>query len=325
MNELIVINGLFKRFYSFHHDLKDLYIGLMPPPDSNRSESDALSPTLNANTKAKLDANAARGKPPPNHEFDKDGNIVSNHPRAKELRKRILARREERLGISSEHETSEEKKSMSEEDAKYLPFLLKKDSGAKKPSKKLLDAEKKHHGQMLLSLASYNNENRKFLSAVSQQYTVSNTLSTLRKDLDHTGGRGREKIDAVSTYEKRLMNLKKIIKDGPPKTHDADKDVDNGIRSAFSKDVKQEFGRCLKCNEKFVKHLLLSHSLYCSAVGDDNVADDEEAEKKAKENDEASLASAIQGANMEEVFCPLCGKKFTSKTITKHQKKCEER
>ena len=215
---------------------------------------------------------------------------------------------------------------MSEDEAKYLPHLLKQASNAKKPSKKILDAEKAHHGHMMLGLANYNNENRKFLSSVSQQYELSNTLSTLRKDIDYTGGRGREKIDAVGIYQKRLIDLKKVLKDGPAKNHDADKDVDNVIRQAYSGDVKQEFARCTKCNEKFVKHLMLSHSLYCSAVNDGIDPEDEEAiAKKAKDDEEASIASAIQGANMEEVFCPLCGKKFTSKTIAKHKKKCEER
>jgi len=43
------------------------------------------------------------------------------------------------------------------------------------------------------------------------------------------------------------------------------------------------------------------------------------------ENDEASIASALQNAKLETVFCPLCGKKFTNKTIVKHEKKCAER
>ena len=134
---------------------------------------------------------------------------------------------------------------------------------------------------MLLTLANYNNDNRKFLSAVSQQYEVSHTLDSLAKDIRYSSGNAKEKIDAVGVYEKRLMTLQKQVKDGIPKTHDADKDVDSSIKSAFARDVKTEFGRCLKCNEKFVKSLLLQHTIYCSAAGDNDKDKEKEVSERA--------------------------------------------
>ena len=142
--------------------------------------------------------------------------------------------------------------------------------------------------------------------------------------IDYSAGRGKEKIDSIDVYEHRLIKLQSLVRDGPNKTNDADKEVDNVIRGpSFSRDLKSEFKTCNKCGERFVKHLLLQHTLYCtgdtSGGGPTTLGprQDDEDEKEGEEKGEAT--------EKKECFCQLCGKKFTSKTIEKHTKKCEER
>ena len=85
----------------------------------------------------------------------------------------------------------------------------------------------------------------------------------------------------------------------------------------FSKDMRREFAKCNKCGERFVKHLLLQHTVYCtgnaSGGGPTTTGPSQEEEEEEKKLD------------VGEIFCNLCGKKFTHKTIEKHKKKCEER
>ena len=106
---------------------------------------------------------------------------------------------------------------------------------------------------MMLTLANYNSENRNFLGRMEQQYSVTKTLDTLAKDIAYSQGRGKEKIDSIKVYENRVIKLQKLVRDGPNTTHDADKEVDNILRTAFTKDLKQSFATCNKCNERFVK------------------------------------------------------------------------
>ena len=88
-------------------------------------------------------------------------------------------------------------------DAAFLPFLLNQAKKKKmKVNKKQLDAEKAQHGNMLLTLANYNVDNRLFLERMEQQYSVNKTLDTLAKDIGYSQGRGKEKIDSIQVYEK---------------------------------------------------------------------------------------------------------------------------
>ena len=115
---------------------------------------------------------------------------VNNHPRAKELKRRILERRkarEESLGIfdgENANKTKEKGGDKDDADDKYMSFLSKRKKVKKKGvSQKVLDTEKKAHGRMMLTLANYNHENRNFLGRMEQQYSVSKTLQTLAKDI----------------------------------------------------------------------------------------------------------------------------------------------
>ena len=111
------------------------------------------------------------------------------------------------------------------------------------------------------------------------------------------------------------------MRDGPNKSHDADKEVDNLVRGpAFSRDLRSEFATCNKCGERFVKHLLLQHTIYCSG----NTSGDGPSTLGPRD-DEQEEAEGEKKAGFGECFCQLCSKKFTNKTIEKHTKKCEER
>lgn len=131
-------------------------------------------------------------------------------------------------------------------------------------------------------------------------------------------GRAKEKIDSIGAYEKRVIKVQKLVRDGPDQNHDADKEVDNMLRAPFSRDIRGEFATCASCNERFVKHLLLQHTIYCAG----GTRDDEST---------AAGTAPREGEDKkdlgpdDECFCQLCGKKFTGKTIDKHTKKCEER
>ena len=175
---------------------------------------------------------------------------------------------------------------------------------------------------MLLTLADYNISDRQYLSSVDKQFSVGRTLSLFENEVSVIAGRSKEKIDSISQFEKRLIKLKQVVADGPTTNHDADKEVDNMLRGPFSKDIRGEFKSCSKCGERFVKHLLLKHVVYCQ--GGANGQDTEKADDGKTTKTTASGNVAEVGPD-EEVFCQLCGKKFTGKTISKHTSKCEER
>ena len=122
---------------------------------------------------------------------------------------------------------------------------------------------------------------------------------------------------SIKVYENRVIKLQKLVRDGPNTTHDADKEVDNSLRNAFGKDLKQSFATCNKCGERFVKHLLFQHALYCNG---ESFGDGPTTTGPTEEEEEEDKTLSVG-----ECFCDLCGKKFTDKTIAKHTKKCQER
>jgi len=103
------------------------------PPDAPPPTSSSTSTSIPTSIPTSI-ATSSEPSPP------------SKHPRAKELRKRILARREDRLGLANESTTtassSSSKLPPSDDDLKFLPFLIAQGQSKKnKVSKKVMEQE----------------------------------------------------------------------------------------------------------------------------------------------------------------------------------------